>query len=81
VTESFKIPGFGIRWETTAVNVSPHGEMAYALGRTTTTLAGPDGKPMSLTAKSVAVWRKGGDGAWKCIVDVWNDDAPPPPKL
>src|SRR5678815_4687689 len=40
VTESFKIPGFGIHWETTAVNVSPHGEMAYAFARTTTTLTG-----------------------------------------
>jgi uncharacterized protein (TIGR02246 family) len=81
VTESFKIPGFGIRWETSAVNVSPHGELAYAFAKTTTTLTGPDGKLLSLPAKSVTVWRKGADGAWKCVVDAWNDDAPAPPKL
>ncbi|HTS81487.1 MAG TPA: DUF4440 domain-containing protein [Myxococcaceae bacterium] len=81
VTESFRIPGFGIRWETTGVAVSPHAEMAYAFGRTTTTLTGPDGKPMTLPAKSLTVWRKGPDGAWKCVVDAWSDDAPPAPKL
>ena len=81
VTESFRIPGFGIRWETTAVNISPSGGMAYAFAKTTTTLTGPDGKAMSLPAKSATVWRKGADGVWKCVVDAWNDDAPPPPKL
>jgi len=81
VSESFRIPGFGIRWETTAVNVSPQGGMAYAFAKTTTTLTGPDGKSMSLPAKSVTVWRKGADGTWKCVVDAWSDDAPPPPKL
>lgn len=81
VTESFKIPGFGVRWETTAVNVSPNGGMAYAFAKTTTTIAGPDGKLLALPAKSVTVWRKGPDGAWKCVVDAWSDDAPPAPKL
>ena len=37
VVESFKVPGFGLRWETTSVTVAPHGELAYALARTTTT--------------------------------------------
>src|SRR5215471_2723009 len=43
VTESFKIPGFGIRWETTSVQVSPQGELAYAFANTTTTFNGPGG--------------------------------------
>lgn len=81
VTDSFKVPGFGIRWETTAVQVSPHGELAYAFANTTMTFSGPDGKPTAMKAKSVTVWRKGPDGAWKCVVDAWNDDAPPTPRL
>jgi len=32
-----------------------------------------------MKAKSVTVWRKGPDGRWKCVVDAWNDDAPPRP--
>ena len=42
--------------------------------------AGADGKLLALPAKSVTVWRKGPDGAWKCVVDAWSDDAPPAPK-
>jgi len=79
VTEAFKIPGFGLRWETGTVTVAPHGEMAYAVARTTTTLNGPDGKPIALRGKGATVWRKGADGRWKCVVDVWNDEPPPTP--
>jgi uncharacterized protein (TIGR02246 family) len=77
-TESFKIPGFGITWETTQVSVAPPGDMAYALAKTTTTMIGPDGKPLVLRGKAATVWRKGADGSWKCVVDMWNDEAPPP---
>jgi uncharacterized protein (TIGR02246 family) len=77
-TEMFKIPGFNIRWETTQVTVAPGGDMAYALHKITTTLTSPDGKLLTIPGKAVTVWRKGADGAWKCVVDTWNDEAPPP---
>jgi uncharacterized protein (TIGR02246 family) len=77
VTESFKAPGFGIRWETGQVTVAPRGDFAYALAKNRTTLNGPDGKPMAFLGKSVTVWRKGADGSWKCVVDIWNDDPLP----
>ena len=79
VAESFKVPGFGLRWETTSVTVAPHGELAYALARTTTTFNGPDGKPVAVRGKAATVWRKGSDGRWLCVVDIWNDDPPPKP--
>ena len=79
VTESFKIPGFGLWWETGTITVGPHGDVAYAMARNTTTLNGPDGKPMALRGKAVTVWRKSADGQWKCAVDIWNEDAPPKP--
>ena len=60
VTESFKVPGFGLRWETTSVNVAAGGDLAYALARTTTTFNGPDGKQVSLPGKATTVWRKVG---------------------
>ena len=78
-TEMMKIPGFNIRWVTTQVKVASGGDMAYALAKTTTSLTGPDGKPMSIPGKAVTVWRKEADGSWKCVVDTWNDEAPPAP--
>jgi uncharacterized protein (TIGR02246 family) len=77
VKETFKIPGFGLRWETSSVNLAPHGGLAYALATTTTTFGGPDGKPVSIRGKAATVWRKGPDGRWLCVVDIWNDDLPP----
>jgi uncharacterized protein (TIGR02246 family) len=77
VMESFKVPGFGLRWETSSVNVAPHGDLAYALAKTTTTFNGPDGKPITVHGKVATVWRKAADGRWRCVVDIWNDDAPP----
>ena len=77
-TETLKIPGFNIRWVTTEVKVAPSGDLAYALAKTTTTVNGPDGKPISIPGKAATVWRKGTDGAWKCVVDIFNEDGPPP---
>jgi uncharacterized protein (TIGR02246 family) len=79
VAEAFKMPGFGLMWETTSVNVASQGDLAYALARTTTTVNGPDGKPTALRGKAATVWRKGADGRWRCVVDIWNDEAPPRP--
>lgn len=79
VTESFKVPGFGLRWETTSVQIAPRGDLGYQLAKTTTTFNGPDGKPIAMRGKSVAVWRKGTDGRWSCVVDIWNDEPPPKP--
>ena len=58
------------------VDVAPHGDLAYALAKTTTTVSGPDGTSVSLRGKAATVWRKGPDGRWRCVVDVWNDDPP-----
>jgi ketosteroid isomerase-like protein len=80
VTEGFGLPGFWIRWETSAFEVSASGEMAYGLGTNVMTLNDAQGKVMTERGRGVTVWRKGADGSWKCIVDVWNagPDAPPP---
>ena len=33
---------------------------------------------MSDTGKLVEIWKKQADGKWKCIVDTYNSDLPPP---
>ena len=80
VTEGFGLPGFSIRWETSAFEVSASGEMAYGLGTNAVTMNDPQGKAITERGRGVTVWRKGKDGNWKCVVDIWNagPDAPPP---
>jgi len=42
-------------------------------GTNETTLNGPDGKPMTIPGRAIAVWRKDADGQWRCAVDIWNE--------
>jgi uncharacterized protein (TIGR02246 family) len=80
VVKSFQTPGFGISWKTTDVKVSESGDLAYATGTNRVTFNNPDGTQGTLEGKAVTVWRRGRDGAWKCVVDIWNDVSPPPPR-
>ena len=72
------IPGFKISWEPISVVVSKSGDMAYMLERNQITVNDSLGKPITEYNKSVTVWRKGADGTWKNVVDMWN--AEPSPK-
>jgi uncharacterized protein (TIGR02246 family) len=73
VLKSFQTPGFSISWKTASVTVSRGGDLAYATGTNRVTFAGPDGKRVAVEGKAVTVWRRERDGAWKCVIDIWND--------
>jgi uncharacterized protein (TIGR02246 family) len=80
VTAGFAMPGFSIRWQTSAFEVSASGDMAYGLGSNVATIADPQGKVLTEHGRAVTVWRKEKDGRWRCVVDIWNagPTAPPP---
>jgi uncharacterized protein (TIGR02246 family) len=73
VRKSFQTPGFSISWKTTTVAVSRSGDIAYTTGTNRVTFNAPDGKQVTVEGKAVAVWRREKDGAWKCVIDIWND--------
>jgi uncharacterized protein (TIGR02246 family) len=77
VAKSFQTPGFSISWKTTSVAVSRSRDIAYTTGTNRVTFSAPDGKPVTVDGKAVAVWRRK-EGAWKCVIDIWNDTSPPP---
>ena len=77
VAKSLQTPGFNISWNTTTVVVSRGGDIAYTTGTNRVSFSAPDGKQVIVEGKAVAVWRRGNDGAWKCVVDIWNDVSPP----
>jgi ketosteroid isomerase-like protein len=72
VTKGLAIPGFSIRWEATAFEVSAAGDMAYGIGSNVVTMNDAQGKVMTERGRSVTVWRKGADGRWRCVTDIWN---------
>lgn len=79
VSQGFATPGFSITWETTKVEVSRAGDLAYAIGTNEFRMNDPKGKPVVQRGKGITVWKKQLDGSWKCIVDIWNSDPPPGP--
>lgn len=76
VAASLKIPGFKIHWVSEKPVLSPDGKMAYMLSQVETTAPGANGSLESTHGRSVTVWRRDGDGTWRCVVDITND-APP----
>ena len=76
VAASLKIPGFKIHWVSEKPVLSPDGKMAYVLSQVETTAPGANGSLESTHGRSVTVWRREGDGTWRCVVDISND-APP----
>ena len=76
VAKSLATPGFSITWKTEAVVVSSGGDLAYTTGTNRVTVNAPDGKQVVIDGKAVSIWRRQRDGAWKCVVDIWNDVAP-----
>jgi len=73
VTASLKIPGFKIQWASQKPAFSPDGRMAYMLSTVETTAPGANGALESTHGRSVTVWRRDGDGEWRCVVDISND--------
>lgn len=76
---SFATPGFRIRWEPVEARVADSGDLGYLVERTEVTVPGPEGRPLTQRFRSVSVWRKGSDGAWRNQVDISNAGPGSPP--
>lgn len=77
VAAGLAIPGFDITWEAKQAVISATGDMGYTLASNRITLPGADGSPVTSAGKAVTVWRKEPDGAWRCVLDIWNADPKP----
>jgi ketosteroid isomerase-like protein len=79
VGELLGLPGLSLSWEPTNVEVARSGDLAYLYGAYVLTSNDAKGKPVTDHGKNVEIWKKQGDGHWKCIVDTWNSDLPTEP--
>ena len=69
-------PGFALFAETTAVEVSRAGDVAYSPGVYEITVNDSEGNPITTVGKWVSVWKKQADGSWKVVAHIWNPDGP-----
>ena len=72
VAGAASIPGFKISWEPVSAHISRSGDMAYMIERNVVEFDGPNGDKIITHGKVVTVWRKGDEGEWKNVVDMWN---------
>lgn len=72
------LPNLSLSWHPTKIEVAKYGDLAYLYGTYSMSASDDKGKPISDNGKIVEIWKKQGDGKWKCIVDTWNSDLPMP---
>jgi ketosteroid isomerase-like protein len=73
-TEMLADPNLKISWKTSHAEVGAGGELGYTAGTYELSTKGADGKFVNDTGKYLCVWKKGKDGKWKAIHDMWNSD-------
>jgi len=79
VASSLSNPVFKIHWKSSKVTFSPDGKMAYMPGTDEMTVPGPNGVPITLHLRGIAIWRVDTDGQWRCVVDISNEEPSPSP--
>lgn len=77
-TGMFSVPGFGGGWKPTKIEIARSGDLAYISGRYEISEVDPSGRPLTDTGNYLEIWRKQPDGNWKCVVDTFSSDLPPP---
>jgi len=73
IAASLKTPGFRVSWEPAEVVVAPGESIGYTAGRNRLTFPDSSGNIVTSLGRYVTVWRKNADGAWKCVIDIWNN--------
>ena len=68
----FALPDFKISWKTTAAGSD--GNQGWTAGTYEDSFT-DGGKTVTEKGKYLCVWRKGPDGKWKAIHDMWNSDS------
>lgn len=54
------------------------GDLAAGWGTYTSDITPAQGSPVHETGEFAGVWQKQADGSWKCVMNIWNRDAPAP---
>lgn len=69
------LPGPGLTFATTGVEVARSGDLAYEYGTYDFATQDKNGKVNDEKGKYVTVWKKQPDGSWKVAADIDNPDA------
>jgi uncharacterized protein (TIGR02246 family) len=68
------LPGPGLSWKTSELEVARSGELAYETGTYNFVTTDKKGKSTDYKGKYLVIWKKQSDGSWKVAVDTDNPD-------
>ena len=77
--QMFALPGPGLTFATTGVEVARSGDIAYEYGTYDLATKDAKGRAHDEKGKYLVAWKKQADGSWKAVVDIDNPDAAPLP--
>ena len=66
-------------WKATRVEVAKSGDLGYITGTYEMSIKDETGKLINDKGKYLEVWKKQGDGSWKCSADMFSSDLPATP--
>ena len=69
-------PGFAGSAQTTKLELSRAGDLAYSVGTYVLKKNDLQDNPSTERGKWVLVCKKQPDGTWKVVIDIWNSDGP-----
>lgn len=78
---AFAEPGYSLRWQPLAADVSSAGDLGYTYGDYAETTNDKEGQPVTLYGRYVTIWKKQADGSWKVAADIGTPPTaslPPP---
>src|SRR5215472_18139880 len=79
IADLLALPGLSMNWQTTKVEASRSGDLAYTYGTYELASNNAKGKPVTDHGKYAEIWKKQSDGNWKCVLDTWSSDLPATP--
>jgi uncharacterized protein (TIGR02246 family) len=68
------LPGPGLSWQTSALEVARSGDLAYETGAYNFVTTDKKGEATDYKGKYLVIWKKQTDGTWKVAVDTDNPD-------
>lgn len=73
-------PALSLKFESSRVEVSKSGDVAYTQGSYNMTMTDPGTKkPMADKGSYVTTYKKQADGSWKAVADIASSELPPAP--
>ena len=77
ISAGFTRNNYKLTWRADKAGVARSGELGYTSRKYIVSVKGASGKSIFEKGKSLTVWKKQKDGAWKALFDMNHSDLPP----